>query len=52
MGQVVTFSQLPAKQIAGGIASAPVTGGEMKEMAAEFIKHAPSAIKTFRALRE
>ena len=41
MGQVVTFSQLPAKQMAGGIASAPVTGGEMREMAAEFIQVAP-----------
>jgi len=42
MGNVVTFSQLPATKIAGGIASAAITKGDMREMAAEFIQIAPS----------
>ena len=41
MGKVVTFEQL-AQTNAGGIARAAMTGGEMQEMAAEFIQIAPA----------
>jgi mannose-6-phosphate isomerase-like protein (cupin superfamily) len=40
MGKVVTFEQL-AQTNAGGVARAAITGGEMREMAAEFIQIAP-----------
>ncbi|MET0668936.1 MAG: cupin domain-containing protein [Xanthobacteraceae bacterium] len=40
MGQVVTFSQLPASPVADGIASAPIKA-DVKEMAAELVRIAP-----------
>ena len=40
MGQVVTFSQLPASPIADGIASAPIKA-DVKEMAAELVRIEP-----------
>ena len=40
MGQVVTFSQLPASPIADGIACAPIKA-DVKEMAAELVQIAP-----------
>jgi len=40
MGKVVTFEKL-AKTNTGGIATAAITGGEMQEMAAEFVRLGP-----------
>ena len=37
MGQVVTFSQLPASPVADGVASAPINA-DVKEMAAELVR--------------
>jgi mannose-6-phosphate isomerase-like protein (cupin superfamily) len=47
MGRVVTFETLPYRQTAPGVRRAPITGGEMKEMAAEVVRLASGA-----ALRE
>jgi len=41
MGRVVTLAQAPADKIADGIERAPITAGETREMAAEFIGIAP-----------
>ena len=41
MGRVVTFAQLPAESIGEGIDKAPITRGETREMAAEFIPVEP-----------
>lgn len=41
MGRVVTFAQAPADKIGDGIERAPITTGETREMAAEFIRIAP-----------
>ena len=46
MGRVVTLAQLPASRIAGGIESASITQGEMREMAAELIRIAPGSLWT------
>lgn len=43
MGKVADFSKLPYKQSAAGVQRAPITGSEMKQMAAEIIKLAPGA---------
>jgi len=43
MGKVVTFENLPYREAATGVKRAPITGGEMKEMAAEVIRLAPGA---------
>ena len=40
MGRVVTFAQLPTTK-AAGVDSAPITNGETREMAAEYIRIAP-----------
>lgn len=43
MGRVVTFSDLPYRPTGAGVKRAPLTGPEMKEMAAEVIALAPGA---------
>ena len=50
MGQVVTFSELPAGGNAGGVQSAPVRT-DMKEMAVEFVRVAPGKSWTGTAPR-
>lgn len=41
MGRVITFAGLPYREAASGVKRAPITGGDMKEMAAEVIRLAP-----------
>jgi quercetin dioxygenase-like cupin family protein len=41
MGRVVTFAQAPAETVADGVETAPITGGDTREMAADFIRIAP-----------
>jgi mannose-6-phosphate isomerase-like protein (cupin superfamily) len=43
MGKVVTFADLPYREAATGVQRAAITGGDMKEMAAEVIRLAPGA---------
>ena len=43
MGKLVTFADLPYRETAPGVKRAAITGGEMKEMAAEVIRLAPGA---------
>jgi mannose-6-phosphate isomerase-like protein (cupin superfamily) len=43
MGKVVTFADLPYRETQTGVKRAAITGGEMKEMAAEVIRLAPGA---------
>jgi mannose-6-phosphate isomerase-like protein (cupin superfamily) len=43
MGRIVTFAGLPYRESASGVKRAPITGGEMKEVAAEVIRLAPKA---------
>jgi hypothetical protein len=38
MGRVVTFAHLPTKETSAGIDAAPITAGETREMAAEYIR--------------
>jgi hypothetical protein len=51
MGRVVTLAQLLANKNAGGIDSAPITKGEMLEMAAEYIRIVPGQPWTTTAPR-
>lgn len=46
MGHVVTFRDLPYRDSAAGATRAPITTGEMKQMAAEVIRLAPGATLT------
>src|SRR5262245_51535164 len=41
MGRVVTFAQLPAGESGEGVRTAPITGGDTREMAAEFVRIEP-----------
>jgi len=41
MGRIVTFSELPVSNFAAGVASAAITKGDTREMAAELIRIAP-----------
>jgi mannose-6-phosphate isomerase-like protein (cupin superfamily) len=43
MGKVITFAELPYREAGPGVTRAPITGAEMKEMAAEVIRLAPGA---------
>jgi hypothetical protein len=43
MGQTVTFADLPYRETTTGVKRAPMTGAEMKELAAEVIRLAPGA---------
>jgi mannose-6-phosphate isomerase-like protein (cupin superfamily) len=51
MGRVVTLAQLLTNKNAGGIDSAPITKGEMLEMAAEYIRSVPGQPWTATAPR-
>lgn len=46
MGKIVTFADLAYRETAKGVRRAGVTGGDMKEMAAEVIRLAPGAALT------
>jgi len=41
MGRIVTFADLSYREAAPGVKRAPITGAEMKEMAAEVIRLGP-----------
>lgn len=41
MGQVVTFAELTTNKAGNGVGAAPITGGETREMAAEYIRIEP-----------
>jgi mannose-6-phosphate isomerase-like protein (cupin superfamily) len=41
MGRVVTFTQAPTGRVADGVETAPITAGDTREMAADFIRIAP-----------
>ncbi|HSF07158.1 MAG TPA: cupin domain-containing protein [Methylomirabilota bacterium] len=43
MGRVVSFADLPYRETGPGVKRAPITGAEMKEMAAEVIRLGPGA---------
>src|SRR3989449_11339993 len=43
MGRIVTFAELSYREAAPGVKRAAITGGEMKEMAAEVIRLGPGA---------
>ena len=43
MGKIVTFADLSYREAGPGVQRAAITGGEMKEMAAEVIRFAPGA---------
>src|SRR2546428_12658692 len=43
MGKIVTFADLSYREAAPGVRRAPITGAEMKEMAAEVIRLGPGA---------
>src|SRR5712692_9280223 len=43
MGKIVTFAELSYRDAAPGVKRAAITGGEMKEMAAEVIRLGPGA---------
>jgi len=43
MGKIVTFAGLPYRETTPGVKRAAITGGDMKEMAAEAIRLAPGA---------
>src|SRR2546428_4601207 len=43
MGKIVTFADLSYREAAPGVKRAPITGAEMKEMAAEVIRLGPGA---------
>jgi hypothetical protein len=51
MGRVVALAQLLTNKIAGGIDRAPITKGEMLEMAAEYIRIVPGQPWTATAPR-